>query len=170
MDSDEAPVVDHTFTESLSRIEVYAQGGRDRIDIASDVTSPAFVFGGNSGDIVHAGGGPAVLVGGAGRDELHGGSAPAILIGGRGADELEGGSGADLLIGGGTTFDANLTALRAILAEWARTDIGYADKVAHLTGASSGGLNGPYLLNASTLVEDDRDDELDGRPGGGNLY
>src|SRR5262249_13485801 len=73
IDSDEAPVVDRTFTESISRIEVYAQGGHNRIKIASDVTSPALVFGGNAGDVVHAGGGPTVLWGRAGRYGLLGG-------------------------------------------------------------------------------------------------
>jgi len=169
-EDEDAPAVDRTFTDSISRIEVYAQGGHDKITIASDVTSPAVVFGGNGGSDVHAGGGPTVLVGGTGRDKLHGGSASAILIGGGGADDLEGVSGADLVIGGGTTFDANLNALRAILAEWDRTDIGYADKVAHLTGAASGGLNAPYLLTASTLADDDRRDELAVGPGAGNLF
>ena len=56
--------------------------------------------------------------------------APTILIGGDGADDVEGASGGDCLIGGSTTFDANLTVLRSLLAEWVRTDVAYADKVA----------------------------------------
>ena len=161
--------VDKTF-QNLTRIEVYGQGGGDRIDIAAEVTVPALVFGGSGGETMHAGGGPAVLVGGSGHDELVGGTAPAILIGGANQDDLRGRSGRDLIIGGGTTLDANLTALRAILAEWTRTDATYADKVAHLTGSTPGGLNAPYFLNASTSIDDDRRDDLEGASGGSNLY
>ena len=79
--------------------------------------------------------------------------APTILIGGDGADDVEGASGGDCLIGGSTTFDANLTVLRSLLAEWVRTDVAYADKVAHLTGPAPGGLNAPYFLNASAVID-----------------
>src|SRR5262245_27764972 len=144
--------VDRTF-QNISRIEIYSQGGGDRIDISPEVTAPALVFGGNGGETVHAGGGAAVLVGGSGHDELEGGMAPTIMIGGANHDELKGVSGRDLMISGSTTFDANLTALRAILAEWTRTDATYATKVAHLTGSTPGGLNAPYFLNADTLVD-----------------
>jgi Ca2+-binding RTX toxin-like protein len=134
------------------------------------VTAPALVFGGNGGETLHAGGGPAVLVGGSGHDKLEGGLAPTIMIGGASHDELKGASGRDLMISGSTTLDANLTALRAILAEWTRTDAIYATKVAHLTGATPGGLNAPYFLDAGTLIDDDRRDELEGASGGSNLY
>src|SRR5262245_44170200 len=161
--------VDRIF-QNISRIEIYSQGGGDRIEISRDVTIPALVFGGDGGETVRAGGGAAVLVGGSGRDELEGGLAPTIMIGGANHDELTGASGRDLLIGGRTTLDANLTALRAILAEWTRTDVAYAIKVAHLTGSTAGGLNAPYFLNANTLIDDDRRDELAGAEGGSNLY
>ncbi|HME99788.1 MAG TPA: acid phosphatase [Terriglobia bacterium] len=159
-----------TFSENISRIEVYAQGGADDITIAPSVTVPALVFGGDGDDEVRAGGGPVVFVGGAGRDRLEGGLAPAILIGGGGSDEIEGRSGADLLIGGRTNFDAHLTALRAILAEWSRTDIDYATKVAHLTGAITGGANAPYFLTSKTLIDDDEVDGLEGTASGANLW
>src|SRR5262245_30490009 len=161
--------VDRTF-QNISRIEIYSQGGGDRIDISPEVTAPALVFGGNGGETVHAGGGPAVIVGGSGHDQLEGGIAPAILIGGANQDQLKGASGRDLIIAGSTTLDANLTALRAILAEWSRTDATYTTKVAHLTGSIPGGLNAPYFLNTSTLIDDDRRDELEGASGGSNLY
>src|SRR5262249_50387632 len=85
--------VDQTFTSPLSRIEVYAQGGGDRIDIGEDVTAPALVFGGAGPDWIHAGGGPSVIVGGAGRDELTGGNGAAILIGGAAAGTIKSGAG-----------------------------------------------------------------------------
>jgi len=39
------------------------------------------------------------------------------------------------------------------MAEWTRMDLGYTDRYNHLI-ASSGGLNGSYLLNASTVQKD----------------
>src|SRR5262249_7948947 len=130
----------------------------------------ALVFGGDGHDTVRAGGGPVVFVGGAGRDRLEGGLAPAILIGGAGDDEIKGRSGADLLIGCKTNFDANLTALRAILAEWSRTDIDCGTKVAPLTGATAGGTNAPYFFTSKTLIDDDAVDGLEGTASGGNLW
>jgi len=58
------------------------------------------------------------------------------------------------LIGGTTSYDNNAAALAALLAEWSRTDIDYATRIAHLTGSFSGGLNGNYLLNTSTVKTD----------------
>jgi len=72
--------------------------------------------------------------------------------------------------GGKTNFDAHLTALRAILAEWSRTDIDYATKVAHLTGATAGGANAPYFLTSKTLIDDDAVDGLEGTASEGNLW
>ncbi len=92
------------------------------------------------------------VVGSTGTDTLTAGSGPAVLIGGGGAATLTGGSGATLLIGGGTTYDLNDVALEAILAEWDRTDIGFTQRVSDLT--SGGGLNGSYVLTASTVTED----------------
>jgi Ca2+-binding RTX toxin-like protein len=77
------------------------------------------------------------------------------LIGGLGADILHGGGGDDILIGGTTSYangSLNLAALSAIMQEWTRTDADYATRVSHLL--SGGGLNDPYLLNASTVSDD----------------
>jgi len=101
----------------------------------------------------------SVLVGGAGNDTLSGGSGRNLLIGGLGADTLYAGSGGDILIGGYTNYDTNLTALAYLMAEWGRTDGSYATRVGHLSGSLSGGLNGPYLLNA-TIVHDDNTTDL----------
>jgi hypothetical protein len=38
------------------------------------------------------------------------------------------------------------------VAEWDRTDIGFTQRVSDLT--SGGGLNGSYVLTASTITED----------------
>jgi len=97
----------------------------------------------------------SVLVGSTGSDTLYGGSGRNLLIGGAGNDALYAGSAGDILIGGGTNYDANLTALAFIMAEWSST-ASYATRVKQLSGrAGSGGLNGSYFLNSSTTVFDD---------------
>jgi phospholipase C len=149
----------------ISRIEVYGQGGDDRITVADDVTAPAMLFGGAGDDSLKAGGGPTVLVGGAGDDELVGGPGRDLLIGGKGGDELRGRGGDDILIGGTTKFDANAAALTAVMKEWTRTDETYAQRVANLMGGGTGGQNGSYLLNATTVLDDNAEDELRGGQG-----
>ena len=76
------------------------------------------------------------------------------MIGGNGGDKLDGGDGDDLLIGGRTTFDQNLPALDAILAEWAGA-ASYDNRIDHLIGALAGGLNGATLLIKNVTVLDD---------------
>ena len=51
------------------------------------------------------------------------------------------------------------------MAEWRRTDLGYAARIAHLSGSTSGGLNGSYVLNDSTLDDDNDMDAMAGPPG-----
>lgn len=158
-----------------SQIVVYGLAGGDTIQIEQakigrhkvNVAVPAVVFGGDGGDTIDARGSSAnnVLVGGSGNDLLYGGSGRDLLIGGGGADTLSAGSGDDLLIGGATDYDSNLVALDAIMAEWGRTDISYQQRIADLDGAASGGLNGQYLLNATTVHDDGASDQLAG--GGG---
>jgi hypothetical protein len=58
-------------------------------------------------------------------------------------------------------------ALMAIMAEWSRTDLAYADRVDHLL--NGGGLSDPYLLNASTVFDDGTVNVLTGG-GGMNLF
>jgi hypothetical protein len=69
------------------------------------------------------------------------------------------------LIGGTTAYDNNAAALAALLAEWGRTDIDYATRIAHLTGSLSGGLNGMDLLNTSTVHSNGLVDNLYGGSG-----
>jgi len=51
------------------------------------------------------------------------------------------------------------------MAEWDRTDVSYATRVGQLNGSLSGGLNGPYLLNATTVHDDNTTDLLYGGAG-----
>jgi hypothetical protein len=106
-----------------------------------------------------------VLVGGAGNDTLYGGSGRNLLIGGAGADTLSAGSGGDLLIAGTCSYAGNLTALAYLAAEWDRTDVDYMTRVGHLNGGIAGGMNGSYLLNATTVLDDGAADVLNGGAG-----
>ncbi len=153
---------DHFFAQPISRLEIYGQGGNDQIMVANNVTVPAFIFGGAGNDVIKAGGGATVAVGGAGRDTLIGGTGPSILIGGGGRDELKAGAGAAILIAGITKFDANLAALKALSAEWARTDETFAQKVAHLNGGATGGKNGAFVLDTTTVHHSGGPSELIG--------
>jgi phospholipase C len=148
----------------ISRIEVYGQGGDDRITVADDVTQPAMLFGGAGDSYLKGGGGPSVLVGGAGEDTLIGGLGRSLLIGGKGSDDLKA-RGDAILIGGTTTFDANAEALTALLKEWTRTDLNYDQRVADLQSGGTGALNVGYLLNATTVHDDDATDNLRGGMG-----
>jgi phospholipase C len=165
---------DHFFdttNQTISRLEVYGMGGNDHIKVASDVTIPAFLFGGAGNDHIQAGGGLSVLVGGKGNDDLDGGVAASIIIGGAGHDDLDAGSGGAILIGGTTKFDANISALKALEAEWSRTDLVgtpeqvYQQKIDHLMGTTTGGKNGSYFLTTSTVFEDHKTDFLEGGAG-----
>src|SRR5262249_17543358 len=88
-----------------------------------------------------------------------------LLIGGLGADVLHGGDGDDILIGGTTSYDDNLTALGAIMAEWGRTDLSYQNRINHLTGSVAGGLNGTFVLTRATGPHHAAVDQLFGDAG-----
>jgi phospholipase C len=132
---------DHFFAQPISRIEIYGQGGNDKISVAPDVTTPTYIFAGSGNDKVEGGGGQTVIVGGSGDNRLTGGGGPSIIIGGSGHDHLNTGDGAALVVAGTTAFDANFEALEALLAEWSRTDVTFAQKLAHLDGGATGGKN-----------------------------
>ncbi len=138
---------------AFGHLLVYGYGGNDTLRLTGGLTVPAFLFGGDGNDTLDAGGSTAsnVLVGGTGTDALTGGSGRDLLIGGLGADTLHGGGGDDILIGGYSDYDANLTALYAIMKEWTRTDANYSARVNHLNGSLSGGLNGLTFLTSKTV-------------------
>jgi phospholipase C len=132
---------DQDFSQPISRIEVYGQDGNDSINVAPDVTNSVYVFGGNGNDTIQGGGGQTVIVGGSGDNVLTGGTGASIIIGGSGHEQLNTGAGSALLIAGTTNFDANAEALRALEAEWSRTDKTFAQKMADLIGGGPGGKN-----------------------------
>jgi probable HAF family extracellular repeat protein len=165
-------------------IFVYAQAGNDTIQLASaiingatySVTVPAFLYGGGTGhDVLDATGSTAnnVLVGGGGANVLLGGPGRDLLIAGMGASKLHAGVGDAILIGGTSdydltstamTYDVKLAGLEAIMAEWGRTDADYLTRVHHLDGSLSGGLNGFFFLNATTVHDNGQVDTLFGAP------
>jgi Ca2+-binding RTX toxin-like protein len=133
------------------------------------------LFGGAGDDVLigHAGddvldaglSGNDVLSGGNGTDTLIGSSGANVLIGGVGADAIMGDIGSDIVISGKTGFDTNATALKAIMAEWKRTDISYHERIDHLTGKTLGGLNGKYILTATKVTSDTNVDAVFGDAG-----
>jgi hypothetical protein len=108
------------------------------------------VIGGSGSNILTSGPSGAVLIGGSGGNILIGGPGRDMLVAGPGpaGSLLQAGSGEAILIGGTTVWDANLVALRAIMAEWSRP-IPYGVRVNDLF--SGGGVNGPFLLNPTTV-------------------
>ncbi len=149
--------------DEVSRIVILLGPGNDEATIEERVRTPVLMEGGSGDDYLKAGGGPAVILGGRGDDWLVGGKGRNVLIGGFGADRLVGGCDDDILIGGTTAYDADPEALRAILAEWSRTDLGYSQRVSDLM--NGGGLNGTFKLNEETVFGDLAKDILTGGSG-----
>jgi hypothetical protein len=111
------------------------------------------VLGSNGGCTLTGNSQGNILVGGTGNDTIQGGSGASLLIGGKGADWITGSSGGDILIGDSTTFDANISALASILAEWQSSN-SYSTRVSDLK--NGGGLNGSNTLIFGTTVLDDQ--------------
>ena len=106
-----------------------------------------------------------ILVGGSGNDTITGGSGRSLLIGGSGKDTIKGGASDDILIAGSTSFDDNNAALMAVFAEWQRTDETYQQRISNIRGTTTGGLNGSYDLNSTTVHDDGFVDTLTGNAG-----
>lgn len=89
------------------------------------------------------------------------------LVAGRqipsGSDLLLGRGDQDILIGGATSHDANANALFDALAEWTRSDLSQAGRIAHLR--TGGGLNGSTVLTSLTVSDDDALDIVTGGSG-----
>ncbi len=123
----------------------------DATAIAGGVSNIQTVFGGF---------GNSLIVGDAGALQLEGGTGHNILIADTGAASLIGGSGDNILIGDQTIYDSNLTALSAIFAEWSRTNITFAQRLADLTSYSKTSLNGNDLLTPFTVFASGASDAL----------
>jgi hypothetical protein len=129
--------------------------------VAGGVSGIPNVIGGQGNDTLTGSGQGNILVGGGGSDTITGGGGRSLLIGGAGADKVTGGSGDDIVVTGTTKFDANTTALMAILREWQRTDKDYLGRIADLRTGGAGTLNGsnklifgPAGTSGSTVFDD----------------
>ncbi len=106
------------------------------------------------------------LIGGAGNDTLNGASGRDLLVGGTGEDSIQGGAGDDVVIGDSLTYYSEATqqldraSIDAVMLEWSRTDLPYADRIANLRLGR--GLNGTRRLNSTTIPTDDLPDQLQG--------
>jgi hypothetical protein len=126
------------------------------------------VLGGLGNDSLAGDSASNILVGNAGNDTLDSGNGGKdLLIGGAGADRIYDYFTDDVIVAGSTKYDAHVDALASILAEWARTDIGYPAKVADLK--NGGGLNGQVVLSGAAVIDDNAIDTILS-PGGFNWY
>lgn len=123
------------------------------------------LWGGAGNDTIAGGLGDDVLMGNDGADRLSDTGGRNILIGGLGADSLAGSGGEDLLIGDNVLWSSILDSITAALAEWKRTDATYQQRVDHLKGTLSGGLNGSTLISGATVSNDSAADTLTGGAG-----
>jgi hypothetical protein len=139
---------------AVAHLIVHSGPGNNHIEVADDVVVPA------------------LLLGSYGNDHIEGGGGRTLIIGGLGSDHLEAGNGGAVLIAGTTDFDRNPAALDALLAEWARTDETYAQRVANLSDSTVNGVapngqgkNGNSFLNALTVHDDGAGNVLEGGTG-----
>ncbi len=149
---------------AVDRIVIFGQDGHDDISIGKSLGPvPVEIYGNEGDDKLAAGNGNALLVGGAGDDELHGHVGRDILIGGTGEDQLLGGPGEDILVAGVYEHESRREALFAIMSEWSRIDLAYAERIASL--AAGVGPEGAFALNESTVFDDAAADKLRGLEG-----
>ncbi len=129
------------------------------------------LFGDDGNDQLSGNAGNDVLLGGNDADYLVGGDGSDVLIGGAGKDSLAGGDGDDILIGGSTDYDADLTKLQAISADWSN-GTSYATRVQTITDAlftsSLTSADDPGELSAVAgghIIDDQVSDSLSGGDG-----
>jgi hypothetical protein len=150
-------------TGGIANIQCATGGSGDDLLVGNAQNNVLIGNGGN--DTLKGGKGHDILVGGDGNDLLIAGPNRSILIGGAGSDTLTGGNGDDLLIAGPTAYDADTSALVAIRNEWIRLDESYDLRVSNLSGQTSGGVNGSYVLTSTTVPDDGVPDTLTGSGG-----
>ena len=146
---------------AVANIIVNSGPGDNHIEVGNDVRQPAALLGSFGDDHIQGGGGRTIIIGGLGSDHLEAGSGGTILI-----------AGTTNLFGATTNADREVPALVSLMAEWARTDESYLQRVANLSnstvaGVSPNGLgkNGGYFLNDTTVHDDAAGNHLEGGPG-----
>lgn len=128
--------------------------GNDYVNVGKGVTNGAIFRGGAGNDTLGGGGGDDILSGDRGNDVLKGRGGRDMLFGGTGGDHLVGGEGDDIAIAGTSLWSDDSVALKALSAEWLRQDLGYTERLKHLRGLQSGGLNRSYNLTDATVFSD----------------
>ncbi len=155
-----------SFTAS-GRIIILAGAGNDTINVGSSVANGLLIDGGDGNDLINGGHGDDILIGGAGNDTLSGDVGRDLLIGGTGSDVVIGDSGDDILVAGKTSWDQNVTALEAIMAEWT-SGRSYTQRVSNLINGSGSATraNGSYFVTPDvTAFDDGAVDSLSGNGG-----
>jgi Bacterial Ig-like domain (group 3)/Putative Ig domain len=148
------------------KIVVHGLSGNDTITLAAKITKSARLFGEAGNDKLTGAAGNDLLVGGDGNDTLIDAKGGNVLIGGQGADKITVSSANNLMIGGSTDFDADLTALTSIQAEWNSGDV---SRIPHLTGTPGGLNNGTYLTGV-TVHDDFVKDTFTAKKKGNNWF
>jgi len=122
------------------------------------------LLGGAGNDSMSGLSGDDVLVGAAGADRLIDKDGRNLLIGGADADDLTGGKDEDILVAGFTDHDADVAALRAIMAEWSALGRLYNIRVLNLRNGTGSvdRQNGATFLSAATVHDDGASDNLTG--------
>lgn len=143
-----------------TRVVVYGLAGNDYLGVGTNVTSAAWLFGGDGNDTLIGGAGDDVLVGGDGNDLLSSSGGQDVLIGGRGADRLSGSAGDKLMIAGFTRWDADEAALAAISGVWA-SGAGYQSRVDTLREQYL--TTGPTAAEATVFDDNAADTVMGGR-------
>ncbi len=123
------------------------------------------LFGDGSANVLQGGDGNDILSGMGGDDALSGGDGRDLLFGGAGSDALDGGADDDIVVGDTTSYDSNISALAAIQLEWSRAGVDYATRTGRIFGTLSGGFNGSFHLNSTTISDDGAGDGLTGGDG-----
>jgi Ca2+-binding RTX toxin-like protein len=132
-----------TLDSDMSIENIYGGSGDD-ILIGNSLKNLLYGYAGND-----------VLSGGDENDTLNGGEGTNILIGGFGADSLTGGTGEDLLLGAWYLFEADNTAMAALMSNW--TSPGTVQDRADLLLVSA--------LTPATVNDDGAKDTLKGGSG-----
>ena len=141
---------------------MYGRAGNDSIIADPKLPWPVEFYGEDGKDTLTGGIKDDILVGGAGNDRLNGQAGRDVMIGSVGIDKLVAGDGEDLLIADWTAHETDVAALVSIMKEWSRTDQTTTQRLAHLRGTASGGLNAAILLTKSTVRMDRYTDLLSG--------
>lgn len=135
--------------------------GVENIDQVFGSLGDDLLIGSSGNNLLQGGDGNDVLVGLGGNDTLNGGNGRDVLIGGNGSDQLLAGSEDDLAIGNRTSFDTNVAALVAIMSEWKKLPLPYAQRVLNLRNGV--GANGQFALKTNTVLDDSASDTLQGQ-------